>query len=290
MEFTLHNKFFTYGLIVIVTFILTFLAIRILRFFLNRFFNLSSLHLRVDPTRYKFVKNAASSVIILLGIIAVFYSIPELRAIGLTLFAGAGIFAAIIGFASQAAFANIISGIFIVIYKPFRVGDVVTISQVYTGFIEDITLRHTVIRNFENQRIIIPNTMIGAETIQNSTIADSKVCNFIEIGISYDSDVDKAIRIIQEESMKHPDFIDNRTNEEIEKGFPPVIVRMLGFGNSSVNLRAYVWSIDLVAGFAMKCDLNKSIKARFDKEDIEIPYPYRNLIIKNKNQIDEKEN
>jgi small conductance mechanosensitive channel len=99
-------------------------------------------------------------------------------------------------------------------------------------------------------------------------------------GISYDSDVDKAIGIIQEEAQKHPDFFDNRSPEEIKDGVPPVMVRLIEFSDSSVNLRASVWSKDPGTGFAMKCDLYKSVKYRFDREGIEIPFPHRTLIFK----------
>ena len=140
-------------------------------------------------------------------------------------------------FASQAAFSNIVSGIFIVIFKPFRVSDIVRISNLYSGTIEDITLRHTVIRDFENKRLIIPNSVISTETIHNFNIVDEKICNFIIIGISYDSDVDLAMEIMREEATAHPNFIDNRTDEDKEKGTPAVVMRLVEFAESSVNIR-----------------------------------------------------
>ena len=132
---------------------------------------------------------------------------------------GAGIFAAIVGFASQSAFSNIVSGIFLVIFRPFSVGDRVKVGQLYNGDVEDITLRHTVIKDFENKRIVIPNTVISNEIIVNSTIIDEKVCMFLEFGISLESNIQKAQDIIQEEAMKSRYCIDNRTEEE--KGIEP---------------------------------------------------------------------
>jgi small-conductance mechanosensitive channel len=210
------------------------------------------------------------------------YTIPALRTLSVSLLAGAGILAVIIGFASQAAFSNIISGIFIVIFKPFRVGDRLKIGTDVTGVVEDITLRHTVIRNFENKRLIIPNSVISNETLENASIGDEKICRWVEIGISYDSDIDKAMKIMEQEAMKHPDYIDNRTEEEKENKEPAVRVRVLGFGDSSVNLRAWVWAKDPPAAFRLGTDLNKSIKERFDKEGIEIPFPYRTITFKEK--------
>lgn len=269
-----------YVFVPILIILLALLITKFFRILMHRYFEKSSRILRVDPTRYRFFKNAVSFIIFLLAFIIIFYTIPELRTIGVSLFAGAGIFAIIIGFASQAAFANIISGIFIVASRPFRVGDYIRISDEYMGVVEDITLRHTVIRNNENRRIIIPNAVINNQTIINSNIVDEKVCSLIEIGISYDSDLDRAIGIIQDEVTKHPMSIDNRTEEDISEGTPRVVVRVMGFGESSVMLRAYAWASSSFNAFVMRTDLFRTIKARFDNEGIEIPFPYRTIVMK----------
>jgi small-conductance mechanosensitive channel len=276
-----NHRFLQYLIAASVIAILAIILSRILRKLIKVYFERSSHILKVDPTRYKFLRNAVSFVVFMLAITLIFYTVPELRTIGITLFAGAGIFAAIIGFASQEAFSNIISGIFIVIFKPFRVGDNIRIGELHQGTVEDITLRHTIINNFENRRIVIPNTVISAQTIVNSTITDEKVCTFIELGISYDSDLEKAIRILREEAENHPGCIDNRSHEEIGSEVPKVIIRVLGYGDSAINLRAYAWANTSREGFAMKCDLFESLKKRFDKEGIEIPYPHRSLVFKN---------
>ena len=100
------------------------------------------------------------------------------------------------------------------------------------------------------------------------------------MGISYDSDMDRAIEIIQEESIKHPFCIDNRTPEEKEEDNPQVRVRILGFGDSSVTPRAYVWCSESLQSIRMHSDINRSIKNRFDAEGIEIPFPYRTIVYK----------
>lgn len=248
----------------------------------------SSDTLRIDPTRIKFMKNAMSSIVYLFAIIAIIHTVPQLRAISLTLITGAGIFAAIIGFASQQAFANIVSGIFVVLSKPFRVGDIIRVGQEGTptsrnevvGIVEDITLRHTVIRDFENRRIIIPNSVINMETIFNNDVVDRKVGRNININISYESDIDKAIAIIQEESRKHPNYMDNRSKEELDRGESDVLVRVVELGDWAVKLRAYVWAKDFDHAFEMHCDLNKTIVERFRKEKIEIPYPHQTTVFK----------
>ena len=262
-------EYVVFALLVIVV---AFIVSRILKFVIGRFVKAAAKKLKVDPTRFKFFKNTIDFVIYLIAVIVIFRYIPSLRTYGNTLLTGAGVLAAIVGFASQSAFSNIISGIFLVIFKPFGVGDRVQIGQLYSGDVEDITLRHTVIRNFENRLIIIPNSVINNETIVNSTLTNELVCIFIEVIISFNSDADKAMHIMQEEAMKHPECKDNRNRTEKEGGEPQVIVRLINLAESGQQLRAYVWAKDPTAGFILKCDLLKSIKQQFDKRNIEIPY------------------
>lgn len=257
---------------------IAFIIGRVIRFVIGRFFKRNAVKLKVDPTRYNFFKNAVDFLTFLIAIIIIFRSIPPLHAFGTTLLTGAGILAAIVGFASQQAFSNIISGIFLVIFKPFSVGDRVRIGTLYTGDVEDITLRHVVIKDFENRRIVIPNSVISNETIVNSTITDEKVCMFVEFNISFESNIDKALSAMQDTSTVHPLCIDNRTEEEKEKGEPKVLMRVIEITDFSVKLRAYAWARNPSEGFDLKCDLIKQIKERFDKENIEIPYPHRTVI------------
>lgn len=233
----------------------------------------------VDHTQFNFLKNSVEFIVYVVAMIVFFNSIPELRVYGTALFAGAGVLAAIVGFASQSAFSNIVSGIFIVIFKPFSVGDRVRIGQAYTGDVEDITLRHTVIKDFENRRIVIPNSVVNNETIINSTLTDEKVCMFIELSISYSSNIDKAMSIMVDQVLQHPHWIDNRTPEEKSQNVPPVEMRLIGFADYSQQLRAWAWTENPTKGFELKCDVLKSIKERFDREGIELAIPYRRISV-----------
>lgn len=271
-----------YSIITIASLLVALVISKILRIIIDRFIKLSSKKLRVDYTQFNFLKNAVTFFVFLAAVIFIFYSIPRLKALSITMFAGAGILTAIALFASQQAFANIVSGVFIVIFKPFRVNDLVDVGGLPKGRVEDITLRHTVIRSFENRRMIIPNSVISSEILVNSSIVDETICNFIDMGISYDSNIDKAMEIMRSEAMAHPNYIDNRTTEERAEGLLEVTVRVMGFGDSSVNLRAFIWTKDHSSGFVLKTDLNKSIKEQFDKHGIEIPFPYRTIVYKDK--------
>jgi small-conductance mechanosensitive channel len=248
---------------------------------LNKFLEKSSDHLKVDPTQYNFLKNASTTIIMAGAIAYVFQIIPSLKVLGTTIFAGAGVAAAVVAFASQQAIGNLVHGIFLVIYKPFRVGDLIEVGTLHQGVVVDITLRHTVIRSFENEHIIIPNGVIGSETILNSNIKEDKVCRFIEFGISYDSNVETAKRIIRQEATKHAAFIDNRTPLEKSNEEEVLVIRMVEHGDFSVTLRAYFWAKDPMSALIAHYDLLESVKREFENNGIEIPYPYRTIVQKN---------
>jgi small conductance mechanosensitive channel len=233
-----------------------------------------------EKARYKLYKNVITLAIYTLAVVGIFFTIPSLRSFALTLFASAGILALVMGFASQKAFGNIMSGVFIFLFHPFRIGDFIEVGNKFRGTVEDITFRHTVLKGFENIRIIMPNSRISEETIINYTIEDPKMAKFIQMEVSHDANIDKAMEIMRQEAEKHPEFIDNRTDEEKEEGNLAVKVSVIGFGDSSVKLRAIVWAKDPMTARSMKFDLFKSIKDRFNKEGIEIPYPYRTIVYK----------
>lgn len=263
-------------LIVVITFVLAY-------FFKKFYFNLikkRTIYLKNNPTRYNFLGHFISALIYIVGFSFAIISIPQLKTIATSLLAGASILALGVTLASQQALSNIVSGIFIIIFKPFRVNDRLSIRDNMSGIVEDITLRHTVIRNFENRRIIIPNSVISNEAITNSDLGDEKICRFLEIGISYDSDIDLAKHIIFDEVRNHPDYYDVRSPEDKVNNKPEVVVRVMALGNSSVDFRAWVWAENSSKSFGMHCDILESVKKRFDREGIEIPFPHRTIIHK----------
>lgn len=234
-----------------------------------------------DPTSYKFLRYLSVFGVYFFGILLVTLAFPALRGIAQTALGGAGLVAVVLGIASQEALANLVGGVFIIAFKPFRVGDVIKITETLVGTVTDITLRHTIIRNYENKMIVIPNAIINKEKVTNYDLEEKKICQWIEIGISYDSDIDLAKKIMKEECESHPDIFDNRSNQDLRNGIPLVIVRVINLGDSSVTLRAWAWAWDFASAFVMKCELYESIKKRFDAEGIEIPFPHRTLVLKN---------
>lgn len=250
---------------------------------LLRLIKSSTEEMKNDPTNYVFLRRIVLGIIYVVGLALAIYTVPSLRTLANSILASAGILAVALGFAAQHALSNIISGVFIVIFKPFKINDRLQV-QTHMGVVEDISLRHTVIRNFENKRIIIPNALISDEIVINSDFMDDRICRWIDVGISYNSDIDLAKNIMMQEVLAHPLHIDVRTPEQIEEGIPEVIIRVILLGESSVNLRAWAWAEDQTNGFIMSCDLYESIKKRFDREGIEIPFPHRTVYLQRDTQ------
>jgi len=270
----------------VVTIILTVIFAQLARKMFAKFLAKIDDNNNLDKTNYYFIRYVIIALIYGIGFTLAIYSVPALKSIGTTLLAGAGVIALAVSFASQQALSNIVSGLFIVIFKPFRIKDRVSIkASDLQGVIEDITLRHTVIRDYENRRIIVPNSVISNEIIINSDYSDGKICKQMILGISYDSNIKKARNIIQEEAINHPLTIDNRTNEAKNDNEHIVVVRVISLGDSSINLKAFIWVKDQKDSIVLSSDLLESIKNRFDKEGISIPYPHRNIIIENKKDL-----
>lgn len=233
----------------------------------------------LDETKLGFVRQIIVTAIYIIGVAAFLSLIPGMEKVSNSILASAGIMAMAVGLASQEALSNIVGGLFIIFSRPFKVGDFIQVDSVIVGTVMEITLRHTVIRNAENRMILIPNNKINSSTIINSSYGDTATCSFIEVGVSYTTDLDKAIDVMRDEIMRHPLLIDKRTDAEKADGTPQVVIRIINLGDSSVTLRAWAWAATTGNAFALKCDLLKSIKERFDAENIEIPYPYYNQIV-----------
>jgi len=234
-----------------------------------------------DVTSFKYMMYLAKFFIYFSGLILIALAVPGLKSIAAAAAAGsAGILALIAGVAAQEGIANLTGGLFIAFFKPFRIGDIVKIGDNIMGKVEDLNLRHTTINNFQNKRIIIPNAIINKENITNYYLGEYKMCEWIEVGISYESDMDLAIKTVRELSESHRFCLDNRTQREKDSGAPIVDVQIVGLGDSSINLKAWVWCASYQTGFKMRNDLYKSIKEKFDVEGITIPYPQQTITIK----------
>jgi len=264
---TINNLLHFFGILIVL--FATVLAARIVNKALARHFKRVSERLHVDETSYTVLRRLIVATIYVVGGIIAISFVPGFYNLLIGLAAGAGIAAIVLGFAAQSTLANFISGISLAIFRPFRVGDVVEIEGEY-GTIEDITLHHTVIRTWQNKRLIIPNAKISEASIVNWSISDPTVLWFIDFGISYDSDIDLARRIIVDVVERHPSVLRER---EIK-------VFVTELGDFAVNLRALFWVKDRPSAWVAGAEIREAVKKRFDAAGIEIPFPYRTLVFK----------
>lgn len=230
----------------------------------------------------KFLKNILIAVVWIMAITSIASQFDALSGIANTILAGSGIIAAVLGLAAQESFANIFSGLLISIFKPFDIGDRIKIVGDDTaGFVEDITLRHTVIRTYMNVRIIIPNSTMGSAKLENSTYSKG-ACYPIDVTIAYEDKKKRhrALEIMEEVVTQHPLFYDNRTDEQKKENKKPVEATCISLGESGVDLRILMWTENVVDNNKACSDCRIKILDRFEEENIEIPY--NKLVIINK--------
>jgi small-conductance mechanosensitive channel len=268
-------------LYVIIIIVLTFVASKLVDRFINHQFEMASRRMDVDETAYRMIRHTSVALVYVFGLVLIIMRFPTLQNLSFAIFAGAGFLGIVVGLAAQSTMSNIISGVSLAIFRPFRVGDRVNIRDDY-GKISDITLRHTVVKTWDNRRLIIPNHVISDEAIINWTIEDPTVCWPIDIGISYDSDIDLARKIMVEEGRKNKNTMSFSELRKYDKKFSDddVSVLLTGLGDFSVNLKLFVWLRGRSFAYGAGCEIREAVKKRFDKEGIEIPFPYRTLVYK----------
>lgn len=197
------------------------------------------------------------------------------------LLASGGIVAVVVGLAAQETIGNLISGFMIVTFRPFHIGDLIRVNNgEYVGTVVEITIRHTIIETFENTRVIIPNSQMNTSVLENISDIGTAKADFLYVSVSYDTDLEQAIRVLQETVAAHPDYVDPRSEEEKQQGADQVVVRVTDFKDSGIELRATIYSNDNGTCFTMLSDLRIAVKKRFDQEGIEMPYPKQDLYIK----------
>mgnify|MGYP000138554324 CR=1 FL=1 len=174
-----------------------------------------------------------------------------------------------IGFAMQDVIQNFVAGVFIYTDKPFRIGDWIEWDNgTYSGVVEDISLRVTRVKTFDNELLTVPNSALTDGVIKNPVAKDKLRLQFL-FGIGYDDDIDKATDIIVEEAEKHDGIMDD----------PGVSVRLTELGDSFVGLKSRFWIDNPSRSDFVKtrAEYVQNVKERFDEEDINIPYPTRTL-------------
>ena len=273
---TTYSSQLTVILRVVLILVTTEIVYRVLRTFIDTHFKRASKKSDINVTSVSLMKKVIRVIVYIVGIGFAIYSIPGLRDLSLTIFASAGFLGIVVGFAAQETISNMISGILIAGYQPFRIGDNVTANEKY-GEVEDITLGHTIIRTPHNDRLIIPNSKIIHDAMVNHSIKQKKSRFDLDIGIGYEEDIDKARELIMDEISKNEFAITEDCS---------VIVTELS--DSAILLRTFVWGKNRSDAWTATRELRESIKKRFDKEDVKIPYPHRTVKFKNPEHLGKK--
>ena len=222
---------------------------------------LDSAKLETSQLARRMITSVSSNLIIFVGVLL------GLSQLGFSLgplLAGLGVAGFIIGFALQDSLANFASGMLILLYRPYDVGDVVEISGVF-GRVHQMSLVNTTILTLDNQTLIVPNNKIWQDVIKNLTHQDKRRIDLV-FGITYDQDIDVV------EDLLHQVL---KENDRVLMD-PEPLIRVHELADSSVNLIVRPW-VKTDDYWDVYWELMKAVKQRFDAEGISIPFPQRDV-------------
>jgi len=234
---------------------------------INKYLDKLQKKMRGGSTRLTMLKHLSVGLVYLVGLSLIFYTIPELRSLSSTLLASVGVLGLILGIAAQDTFGNIISGIALVFFQPFRVGDLITVGGSY-GRVKDINLRQTTIITSDDRVILIPNSVLNKETVVNWTYDDTLVRWSFTIQITNNSDLDKVRRILVEEAQKSP-YVLSQKDLAIRKPdiAIPVRARVSDSNGDFTAILLEFWVNDRDNAYSAEYEIRENIKRRFDTEE-----------------------
>jgi len=167
-----------------------------------------------------------------------------------------------VGFALQGSLSNFASGVMLLIFRPFRVGDFIDAAGV-AGTVKEIRLFNIVLATGDNVRVLVPNSKVYGDVIRNYSANDTRRVE-VPIGIAYDASIDEACRVTRKVIA----------DDERILADPEPLIAVAELGDSSVNLVIRVW-VAAKDYWGVRFDLNKHLKESFDAAGIEIPFPQR---------------
>lgn len=173
-----------------------------------------------------------------------------------------------IGFGLQTIVNNLVSGVILAFERPIQIGDTIQVGTI-EGVVKDIGIRASKIRNWDGADVIIPNGDLLAEHLTNWTLSDKKRRVELLIGVSYDSDTELVTSLIKQELSR----------EKIMSE-PPQRVFMQKFGDNSIDFRVLFWVEDVDFWIVIRDDVMRGIYKAFKANNVEIPFPQRDLYIK----------
>ena len=229
---------------------------------INRFVRVLDNRLgKKDPTLNKFLCGLISAILKILLLISVASMVGIATTSFVAIIGAAGL---AVGLALQGSLANFAGGVLILIFKPFKVGDVID-AQGFLGSVREITILYTIVDTFDNRRIVIPNGQLSNASLTNLSAYETRRCD-MSFGIGYGDDIDKAKAICK------------RLIEEDERALkdpaPLIVVGALGESSVALTVRAWTKGADL---WPFYWDMQERVKKAFDAEGISIPFPQRDV-------------
>jgi small conductance mechanosensitive channel len=243
-------------------FIIVYVAIRLSRLVelgINR--GLDTSKVQMSHLLRRMLVSTVKNLVVLIGILI------ALSQIGISLgplLAGLGIAGFIIGFAMQDALSNFASGMLILFYRPFDVGDTVEAGGV-RGKVRSMSLVNTTIMTFDNQSLVIPNNMIWGSVITNVTAQRTRRVD-LTFGISYADDIENAERVFREIVTANDKVLSS----------PEPMIHLHELADSSVNFIVRPW-VKTDDYWDVYWEITKAVKLRLDAEGISIPFPQRDV-------------
>ncbi len=225
----------------------------------------------VDRTTINFLAQLAQMGVYIFAFICYAHIIPALAGLGTAWLASVSVISVIVGLAAQNTLGNLIAGISLLLYRPFKVGDRLQVTAptgLETGVIESLNLGYTVLKTDDNRRVVVPNSAMASQTTVNLTCEDPRIICTVPVTVGFHSDLDKARAIILELARQHP-----LAKQVI--GCP-----VMQLGPVGVVLTLSAWCPDVGAAGQLKCDLLEQIHRRFTKEGIELPLPQTVVTLK----------
>lgn len=205
---------------------------------------------------------------VIIDIIA-FYSLAQqfelTRDISKVLLQSGSLILAIATFAAQQALGNVISGISLSVSKPYNVDEKIRVIQggtvIAEGLVKDVTLRHTLIYQFNGETCIVPNSVMDSAVVINTNYTEN-IGNYVEIEIGYGADMEKAISIMRKICAGHELTLNTEENS----------VTASGYTQNGVILKTIIWTKNLNDSFRACSDIRVALVKEFGRNDIEIPY------------------
>ena len=227
-------------------------------------------------TPIQFIGNVVVALIWAVVLFLILNDVRFLAGIGRAILGATSLIAVIVTFAAQEAFSNLIAGFFLALYQPFRLGDLIKLSEKdINGTVMEITLRHTIIRTYDGTQVIIPNSIMNSQIVENKRTENNLFSRQIVLSVAYDTDIDKAKEVLTKAVTETEGFVDPRSEEEKKAGEPPVSIVVSDFLDSGIELRFRVYTRTSAEHYALNGKVRENVLRAFRENNIEIPYPTR---------------